>query len=144
MSMSTKIDDLPGPIPDDIKNDINTLQNSIDSPRLQPTQFNQQQTDDHIKYEQIAPISNISYDLKKKESKENKTFLEKLLHNFKNIFNEDNIVLLCLFILASISYIDKYLTKIPIIGNYSSNELISSIIKGVLLLLIYNIIKTLL
>lgn len=74
MSMSTKIDDLPGPIPDDIKNDIDTLQKSIDSPQIQPIHFNQQQNTDHIKYEQIAPISNISYDLKKKKARKIKHF----------------------------------------------------------------------
>lgn len=141
MSMSTKIDDLPGPIPEEIKNDINKLQNSFQSPQptMQPNIQTNVQNDEHIKYEQIAPVSNISLDIKKKE---NKTFLQNLMDNFKNILNEHNIVLLCLFVLASLSNVDVYLTQIPIIGSYVNNNITGSIIKGVLLLVIYILIKS--
>lgn len=138
MSMSTKIDDLPGPIPEEIRDDINKLQNSLQSPPP-PMQPNIQ-NEEHIKYEQIAPISNISVDIKKKEN--NKSIFQNLIDNFKNILSEQNIILFCLFVLSSLSNVDMYLTQIPIIGNYATNNITASVIKGAILLVVYILVKS--
>lgn len=134
MSMSTKIDDLPGPISEEVKNDINNLQ------RILPPSY---VANDHVTYDQIEPTkSNISMNITKKTQEET-GFVSKLIANLKSLLNEDNLILLSLFVLASLPFLNSYLSYIPFFGNYVTNDnIIGPIVKSILLLITYILLKS--
>lgn len=137
--MSTKIDDLPGPIPEEVKHDINNLQKTQSSPQF-PEREN---ASDHVTYNQIEPTkSNVSINITKKTNEE-AGYISKLIENLKSLLNEDNLILLSLFVLASLPFLNGYLMYIPFVGNYMTNDIIiAPIIKSVFLLILYILLKS--
>ncbi len=156
MSMSTKIEDLPGSnieeqiepvyyqhpnppeslqqLPNDILGDLNSIKNE---------NLRQKETFD----------SNIKMNVKKRvrfededenenenenENKKNKNVNENIL---TFLLNEENVLLLVLFLLSSQTDFDRYPKSIPYIGQYINNPLVFTIIKCILLVLGFRLIE---
>jgi hypothetical protein len=143
MSMSTKIEDLPGPafnetfnerqgIPNDILGDIKSIKNDQESYR-QMEMLDENQ-------------SNVKMNVKKhvRFSEDIETFeneQENILVLFKNLLSEENVLLLILFLLSSQTDFDRYPRSIPYLGSYIDNPLIFTLIKCILLVLSFVLTK---
>ena len=142
MSMSTKIEDLPGPafdelqgsavIPDDILGDLKFIKNDQESYR-QMEMLDENQ-------------SNVKMNVKKRvrfsDDEDIETFEnENVFDFFKNLLSEENILLLILFLLSSQTDFDRYPRSIPYLGSYIDNPLIFTIIKCILLVLSFVLTK---
>jgi hypothetical protein len=152
--MSTKIEDLPGSnleqninmqmehkqnhmlqtLPQDILGDINSIKNDND------TAF----TDRHFQQEENN--SNIKVNVKKRVHFEDENLQGKVesFENIKediNIFSEENVLLLVLFLLSSQTDFDRYPKSIPFIGAYISNPLIFTVVKCLFLVLSFVVTK---
>ena len=149
MSMSTKIEDLPGPafnetfnehqgtlpirgIPDDILGDIKSIKNDQESYRQMEMMDENQ--------------SNVKMNVKKhvRFSEDIETFeneQENILFFFKNLLSEENVLLLILFLLSSQTDFDRYPRSIPYLGSYIDNPLIFTLIKCILLVLSFVLTK---
>jgi hypothetical protein len=132
--MSTKIEDLPGPLPDDVQNDINELQgemnNAIDEdPRL---------------YERVEPNqSNIRLNVSKKQvhfANDDNTE-SGVLSNLKSEINEENSLLMIILIVATLPKIDRFVRQIPFVQSYITNDLMISFFKAALLVVAFIILK---
>jgi hypothetical protein len=155
--MSTRIEDLPGPIPEevignlqDIQNNIrqqqreeellrqNTLQNSqpISSPSPNPEVYKQEQLN-----------SNVHMNIKKRvkfqdEIDDTDEDNVDLMSFIKNQISEENLLLLIVLVLSSRSDLDVYLKNIPMIGVYaSSSDFVSTIVRCIILLIAYLLIR---
>jgi hypothetical protein len=154
--MSTKIEDLPGSnleqntnmqmeqmayqqnqqnnmlqtLPQEILGDINSIKNETFTDR----QFQQERENN----------SNIKVNVKKRVHFEDEKS-EGEVENFKdikeeiNILSEENVLLLVLFLLSSQTDFDRYPKSIPFIGSYISNPLIFTVVKCLLLVVIYRL-----
>jgi hypothetical protein len=154
MSMSTKIEDLPGSnieepiepvyyqqpnppeslqqLPHDILGDLNSIKNE---------NLRQKETFD----------SNIKMNVKKRVRFEDEIEDEDENKNVKNknvneniltfLLNEENVLLLILFLLSSQTDFDRYPKSIPYIGQYINNPLVFTIIKCILLVLGFRLIE---
>ena len=134
-NMSTRIDDLPGPqpnepgLPDDIQQDIqelNQLQESINNSQTNSTQ-------------QIEPYeSNIKADIRKRvrfaeENKEQNP--ESVVDIIKNEINEENMLLLAVLLIASLPTITEYIQRL--IPGYTSDSWAMMLIKATLMLVLF-------
>lgn len=127
MSMSTLIDDLPdlsdvksNNLPENIRQDINSLQNefthsSSDSPNF----------------------GNIKM-TKKKVRFVDETESQSFFSIIRNEFSEENTIILLLLAFASLPYMDEYINKISFV---QYNSFMSSILKAVILFIIYLVSK---
>lgn len=154
MSMSTKIEDLPGSnieepiepvyyqqpnppeslqqLPHDILGDLNSIKNE---------NLRQKETFD----------SNIKMNVKKRVRFEDEIEDEDEIKNVKSknvneniltfLLNEENVLLLILFLLSSQTDFDRYPKSIPYIGQYINNPLVFTIIKCILLVLGFRLIE---
>jgi hypothetical protein len=129
-SMSTRIDDLPGPIPENIRDDLTQIQNEYTSPTI------------------IDNQSNIKMDIKKKVSfKENEIQDQQ---ESKNIFTfiqshitEENLLLLVILMLSSRTELDNYMIRLPIIGKtLLDSNIFLTFTKAILILILYILIKS--
>jgi len=133
-SMSTKIDDLPGPIPENIREDLTQIQNEMPSPII----LNDNQ-------------SNIKVDIKKKvqfkdENDKDKTHVQES----KNIFSfiqshitEENLLLLIILMIASRSELDRYMIQLPFVGQPLLNSnILLTVIKAIIILICYIVFKS--
>ena len=133
-SMSTKIDDLPGPIPENIREDLTQIQNEMPSPII----LNDNQ-------------SNIKVDIKKKvqfkdENDKDKTHVQES----KNIFSfiqshitEENLLLLIILMIASRSELDRYMIQLPFIGQPLLNSnILLTVTKAIIILICYIAFKS--
>ena len=146
MSMSTKIEDLPGPIPEDILGDINTIKNENSKEHFDNGN-NREDFNDKI----VTDNSNIKMNIKKVRFSESSDADEAehltntkemgFMDFIKNLLNEENIVLFVLFLLSSQTDYDRYPKSIPFFGNYLENPLIFTLIKCILLIIVFVITK---
>ena len=132
-SMSTKIDDLPGPIPENIREDLTQIQNEIHPPII----VNDNQ-------------SNIKVDIKKKvqfkDIDKDKTHLQES----KNIFSfiqshitEENLLLLIVLMIASRAELDRYMIQLPLIGQPLLNSnILLTVTKAIMILICYIAFKS--
>jgi hypothetical protein len=145
--MSTRIDELPGSIPQDIISDIHNIENNF---RLQQEEEILRQNTLKNKKIPSEPEdlnlnnenSNISLNIKKrrvkfedddqKETNSQKNFLTFI----KDEINEDNLLLLVILIMASRNDIDPFIKMIPFINSYITDSSFTLIITRCLLLLI--------
>lgn len=134
-SMSTKIDDLPGPIPEHIREDLTQIQNEI--PQLPPVIVNDNQ-------------SNIKVDIKKKVQFKDEKEVNNTITESKNLFSfiqsqitEENLLLLIVLMIASRSEIDRYMIQLPLIGEPLLNSnILLTIAKAIIILICYIAFKT--
>jgi hypothetical protein len=148
--MSTRIEDLPGPIPEDILGDLSNIQN---------TQDIRQQTEEQVKHNTIhnkQPIlpemykdhptdSNIKMNIKKRvkfedenedENKKDDNEKNDMFSFFKSQINEENALLLIVLMLASRSESDDYI-KLYL----KTSDILTIVVRCVLILLVYLIFK---
>ena len=146
--MSTKIEDLPGPIPDDVLGDINLIKN--DQKEHYNEEENSRQSNEIESKEDNQ--SNITMNVKKRVrfgNKEHDDHVETFENNkeesiisfFKNLLSEENVLLLILFLLSSHTDFDRYPRSIPYIGAYIENPLVFTTIKCLILVLCFVLIK---
>lgn len=154
MSMSTRIEDLPGPIPEDIIDNIHDIQNNFRQQQIDEDDIvrqntlmnkNMYQTQEDI-YTAVPPESNVTMNIRKrvKFKDENKDENDKAMEDtdmlsiIKDEINEENLILLALLILASRNELDKYIMYIPVIGSYMGNSsILITVTRCFILLLIY-------
>ena len=141
MSMSTKIEDLPGSSP--------SIQQPLQQQPLQQPNISQQQFAQSVQQLSNSPVQ---IDVKKKvkfkdedevfeidsnEPPKKTSFFQKI----KAEFNEENILLLIFLYIASTSYLDGYITLMPVVGPYTTVPGLFTVIKSVILLLMFIISK---
>jgi hypothetical protein len=143
--MSTRIDELPGSMPEDIITDIHTIENNI---RLQQeeeilrlnTLKNKNISSENKDLNLNDENSNISLNIKKRRVKfqdEDEDDSQKNFLTFiKDEINEDNLLLLVILIMASRNDLDPFLKMIPFINSYISESSFTLIILRCLVLLI--------
>lgn len=127
--MSTKIDDLPGPNPNTTVEEQNQNSYSNNNANIN-------------KYEEVGQDTNIKANIKKKvhfsddiEYINNKN--ETIVDYLKSEINEENLTIILLIYLAGLPSFDKQLLNIPYVDEYFSNEFILSIIKALLLIVLF-------
>lgn len=150
MSMSTRIEDLPGPIPEDVIDDIQNIQNNIRQQQLddddivrQNTIINRQTVVDPGVYRDIPQQSNVIMNVKKRvkfqEEQDETTEEQKnkdTLTIIRDEINEENLLLLIVMILASRDDFDKYIKNIPVVSSYLTDSFVLLTITRCLLLLV--------
>lgn len=143
MSMSTKIDDLPGPLDNDIINDLSQIQNDMQNDHRH---INNQYID-HLN-ESNSNQSNIKMDIKKKVHfreplEDDKSEIENdkdlpFFEYIKSQINEENLLIFLMLIVVTRSELDQYTKTLPVVGIYAeSSNIISTIIKCFIILLIF-------
>lgn len=149
MSMSTRIEDLPGPIPEDILGDLSNIQ--MEDIQMEDIQ-DRQETEEQVRYNTInnkQPIlpemykdhqnkSNIKMDIKKrvKFEDENESKNSDMFSFFKSQINEENALLLIVLMLASRNETDDYI-KLYL----KTSDILTIVVRCVLILLLYVIFK---
>lgn len=125
--MSTRIDDLPGAIPENIKEDLTQIQNEIPSPKI----INDNQ-------------SNIKMDFKKKVSfKDDETESKNIVEIIQSHITEENLLLLVILILSSRNEIDNYMIRLPLLGqSFLNSNILLTVTKALLILILYIVIKS--
>ena len=143
--MSTRIEDLPGSIPDDIRNDIhdiairhqeeeevvrsNTLQNqNIPSVENDMTLHN-------------TNTSNITASIKKRVKFQDEIDTTSVIEFLKNEINEENLLLFIILIFASRNDFDGFILRIPFINKYTESSFTLILLRCLLLLLIYILLR---
>jgi len=155
MSMSTKIEDLPGPIPEEVRNDLNNIQNNFSRQNkdqyeddivrqntLQNSQLIEQRVNPEM-YRQSPQESNIQLNIKKRvkfqdEDDNKEKASEGFLTFIQNQVNEDNLLLLLVLIVSSRTDLDPYIKNLPVVGGQLTDSLILlTIVRCFLLLIVY-------
>ena len=144
--MSTRIDELPGSIPEDIITDIQNMENNIR--HHQEEEIVRQNT---LKNKNIPSEpqdlnlnnqnSNINLNIKKRRVKfedqdEEVPSQKNFLTFIKDEINEENLLLLVILILASRNDFDPFIKMIPFIKSYITESSFILIVTRCLLLLI--------
>lgn len=129
MSMSTKLEDLPG----------GQLELEQDSGQNMSEMQSQ------------PPQSNIEVNIKKKvrfeedndyiDYNENDTNKMSLLDFIKTEFTEENLLLLAIILLATMPSISSYIKSLPFVSQFASSDFTTSIATAVILFLLYIITK---
>lgn len=119
MSMSTKIDDLPGPIPLEVQHELQEMQGTRASEIIQEVP------------------SNIKANLKRKVHFADES--EQL--SLVSFLNEDNLFVYGFLVLASLPTVTLYVQSLPIIGAYASSDIMTALIKGAVLLVLLILTK---
>jgi hypothetical protein len=150
--MSTKIEDLPGPIPEDVRNDLNNIEHNIrreeEIVRQNTLQNSHSQPPPPINpdlYKQAPQESNIQFNIKKRvkfrdddQLKDAKDENPGLLTFIQDQVNEENLLLLIVLIVSSRNDLDPYIRNLPAIGNQLGDSLILiTIVRCFLLLVVY-------
>jgi hypothetical protein len=146
--MSTRIEDLPGPIPEDILGDLSNIQNTTNI---------RQQTEEQVMYNTIhnkqPPVlpeiykdhpndSNIKMNIKKRvkfqdeDEDEDDNKNSDMFSFFKSQINEENVLLLIVLMLASRNETDDYI-KLYL----KTSDILTIVIRCVLILLLYLLFK---
>ena len=136
-TMSTKIDDLPGPIPTNIRDDLTKIQNEIST---------QSQSPEIIQ----GNKSNITMGIKKKvQFKDEKEDINSKIEEPKTLFafiqsqiTEENLLLLIVLMIASRTELDRYMIQLPVFGpTLLNSNILLTIAKAMTILILYIIIK---
>jgi len=152
--MSTKIDDLPCPVPitNEVINDLSKIQNEL---QQDPRQITEQYM--HRLNELDENQTNVKMDIRKKvhfkepleetqefnpddEIESNEKDMS-LFEYIKSQINEENLLIFVMLILASRSELDNYTKSLPFIGVYAASSLIASIIKCAVTFIIFFLSK---
>lgn len=137
--MSTRIDDLPGPIDEELIDDLSQIQNDINE--------NPRQINELVDQNQTNVKMNINKRVRFKDENEYREFEEDeeetdLFQYIKSQFSEENVLIFAMLMIASRPEFDNYMTKIPFVSNYvSESSIITSILKAMLLLIVYILFK---
>lgn len=153
MSMSTRIEDLPGPIPEEVIGNLQDIQNNIRQQQReeellrQNTLQNSQPMPSPEIYKEEQLNSNVHMNIKKRvkfqdDIEDTDDDNVDLMSFIKNQISEENLLLLIVLVLSSRSDLDVYLKNIPMIGVYaSSSDFVSTIVRCIILLIAYLLIR---
>jgi len=142
MSMSTRIEDLPGSIPDDIRDDIHNIQNNIRYQEEDVVRLNTLQNQNIPGIENdmaLQKTSNITASIKKrvKFEDDDTSFIEFL----KNEVNEENLLLFIILIFATRNDFDGFILRVPFINKYTDSSFTVILLRCLLLLLCYIVLR---
>lgn len=131
MSMSTRIDDLPGPPPE----------RAITPPP--PVQMREMR--DESIYQEKDHGSNVTANIKRvsfsPEIDYDEPEKEGLLTTIKNEINEENLFILLIIYIATTQNISSYISKLPFVGIYANDSILGGFMKAIILFMIYIILK---
>ena len=138
--MSTKIDDLPGSINDEMIDDLSQIQSDINQ---NPRQFNelvdQNQTNVKMNIKKRVQFNEQNEYNEYEQEEQEETDLFQYL---KSQFSEENVLIFVLLMIGSRPELDNYMTKLPFVSNYiSDSSIMTSILKAIILLIIYILFK---
>jgi hypothetical protein len=138
MSMSTRIDDLPGTHVQE------QMPITTPPPPQPPQQYTQQVVEDI--YHEKEPSSNITANIKRvtfapEVEYEEPEQPEGLFTSIKNEINEENVIVLLIIYLATNPSLTAYITKIPFVGIYANDSTLGGFIKAIVLFLVYILFK---
>jgi len=144
--MSTRIDDLPGSIPEDIINDIHTIENNFRHNQEDEIVKENTIKNKHIPSEDLdlhKTNSNISLNIKKKVKFEDGVEDKNFFTFIKDEINEENLLLFVILILSSRNDLDPFIKIIPFIKSYVSEQQSLSLIliRCFILLVIYLVLR---
>lgn len=151
MSMSTRIEDLPGPIPEDILGDLSNIQNTQDirqqneeqviyntihnkQPPVLPEIYKDRPNDSNIKMNIKKRVKFQDEDQDNQDEDDNKK--SDIFSFFKSQINEENILLLIVLMLASRNETDDYIRLY-----LKTSDIFTIVIRCVLILLFYILFK---
>lgn len=137
MSMSTNIADLPGPIPENMEDNLSQESFEDVRERIEPVQRRQIPTEKL--YEQP---SRIKMDIKKVNKAKNRSEEMGIFDIIKNEVNEENLLILIVLYIASTPLIDEYVKKALNLMSFNTSSIF--IFKCVILLLVFILAKHLL
>ena len=148
MSMSTRIEDLPGSIPEDIRDDIHNIQNNIQNNNIRYQEEDvvrlntlQNQNIPGIENDMaLQKTSNITASIKKRvkfEDDDDTSFIEFL----KNEVNEENLLLFIILIFATRNDFDGFILRVPFINKYTDSSFTVILLRCLLLLLCYIVLR---
>ena len=142
MSMSTKIDDLPGPMNNELMDDLSQIQSDINqNPRQFDELVDQNQTNVKMNIKKRVHFKDQDQyeELEELEELEEET---DLLQYIKSQFSEENVLIFVILIMASRPEFDNYMSKLPLISNYIlESSIMTSILKAIILLIVYILFK---
>jgi hypothetical protein len=140
--MSTKIDDLPGPMNNELMDDLSQIQSDINqNPRQFDELVDQNQTNVKMNIKKRVHFKDQDQyeELEELEELEEET---DLLQYIKSQFSEENVLIFVILIMASRPEFDNYMTKLPLISNYIlESSIMTSILKAIILLIVYILFK---
>jgi hypothetical protein len=145
MSMSTRIEDLPGSIPDDIRNDIHDIairhqeeEEVVRSNTLQNQNIPSVENDITL---HNTNTSNITASIKKRVKFQDEIDTTSVIEFLKNEINEENLLLFIILIFASRNDFDGFILRIPFINKYTESSFTVILLRCLLLLLIYILLR---
>jgi hypothetical protein len=140
--MSTKIDDLPGPMNNELMDDLSQIQSDINqNPRQFDELVDQNQTNVKMNIKKRVHFKDQDQyeELEELEELEEET---DLLQYIKSQFSEENVLIFVILIMAARPEFDNYMTKLPLISNYIlESSIMTSILKAIILLIVYILFK---
>ena len=145
MSMSTRIEDLPGSIPDDIRNDIHDIairhqeeEEVVRSNTLQNQNIPSVENDITL---HNTNTSNITASIKKRVKFQDEIDTTSVIEFLKNEINEENLLLFIILIFANRNDFDGFILRIPFINKYTESSFTVILLRCLLLLLIYILLR---
>jgi hypothetical protein len=143
--MSTRIEDLPGSIPDDIRNDIHDIairhqeeEEVVRSNTLQNQNIPSVENDITL---HNTNTSNITASIKKRVKFQDEIDTTSVIEFLKNEINEENLLLFIILIFASRNDFDGFILRIPFINKYTESSFTVILLRCLLLLLIYILLR---
>lgn len=142
MSMSTRIEDLPGSIPDDIRNDIHDISIRHQEEEVVRSNTLQNQNIPSIENDMtLHNTSNITASIKKRVKFEDEVDDTSFIEILKNEINEENLLLFIILIFASRDDFDGFILRIPFINKYTDSSFTIILLRCLLLLLSYILLR---
>lgn len=133
-AMSTSIDDLPGPLPQELTRELRSDLEGIS---------NEMYTNENSVDLKVRPSnSNIKANVKKRVSfADEQEEQSDMLSSLKNEINEENILLLVILLSAALPSFNQYVTHLPFVGSYATSDFMTSIIKAAFLIVLFIAVK---
>ena len=144
MSMSTRIEDLPGSIPDDIRNDIHDIAIRHQEEEVVRSNTLQNQNIPSVENDMTlhnTNTSNITASIKKRVKFQDEIDTTSVIEFLKNEINEENLLLFIILIFASRDDFDGVILRIPFINKYMDSSFTVILLRCLLLLLIYILLR---
>jgi len=142
--MSTRIEDLPGSIPDDIRNDIHDIAIRHQEEEVVRSNTLQNQNIPSVENDMTlhnTNTSNITASIKKRVKFQDEIDTTSVIEFLKNEINEENLLLFIILIFASRDDFDGVILRIPFINKYMDSSFTVILLRCLLLLLIYILLR---
>jgi len=142
--MSTRIEDLPGSIPDDIRNDIHDIAIRHQEEEVVRSNTLQNQNIPSVENDMTlhnTNTSNITASIKKRVKFQDEIDTTSVIEFLKNEINEENLLLFIILIFASRNDFDGFILRIPFINKYTESSFTVILLRCLLLLLIYILLR---